>query len=59
MKKLFKYLREAREELAKVAWPTRQKTIQHTILVVVISLAVATFLGLVDYILNLGLERII
>jgi preprotein translocase subunit SecE len=57
--RLAEYLREAREELKKVLWPSRQETTRHTVLVIGVSLAVAAFLGLVDYALNLGLEQIV
>jgi len=53
------YFKESREELAKVTWPSRRDTINHTILVVVISLAMAAFFGALDYLLNLGLEGLL
>lgn len=50
------FLKEARLELRKVSWPTRDQTIRYTLTVVVASLAVAAFLGGLDmaftYILN-------
>lgn len=51
------YLRESREELKKVVWPTRKETAQNSLLVVGISIGVAAFLGLIDFILNYGLEQ--
>lgn len=53
------YLKESREELKKVVWPTRQETIRNTLLVIGISLGVALFLGLIDFALNKILERVI
>ena len=55
MSKLTDYLKGAREELAKVVWPSRQVTTNHTLVVIIISLAVALFLGAVDY----GLGKIL
>lgn len=49
MKKFKQFLREAYSEMQKVSWPTREQTIQYTTLVVIISLSVAIFLGLLDY----------
>ncbi len=46
---LFDYLRDTRAELRHVSWPTRQQTINNTILVVAISIVVALFLGALDY----------
>ena len=59
MKKLKKYLQESYEELKKVAWPTKEVTRRHTILVIAISLFIGIYFAAVDYILNLGLESII
>ena len=53
------YFRTTYEELVKVAWPTRQDATKHTIMVIGLSLATAVFFGLIDYILSLGLEKII
>lgn len=51
------YLRESREELKKVIWPTRKETVQNSLLVVGISVGIAAFLGLIDFVLNYGLEQ--
>ena len=53
---IIQYFKDSRAELRKVVWPSRQETINHTIMVVVISLGVAFFLGAVDYVLNKLLE---
>jgi preprotein translocase subunit SecE len=55
MKALIKYLKNSREELAKVSWPSKEQTINSTILVVVVSVFIATFLGAIDY----GLSRLL
>ncbi len=57
--KLTRYLKESRQELKKVVWPTRRETVRNTLIVIGISVAVAAFLGVADYLLNLGLENII
>lgn len=44
------YLREVSRELQRVSWPTRQKTVNMTVLVVVISLLIAVFLAGSDFI---------
>jgi len=43
------YFKDTRSELNHVAWPTRNQTIVYTILVAAISLGVAAYLGLFDY----------
>lgn len=53
------YIREAKEELGKVVWPTRQELIRHTLIVIGVSLAVAAFLGVFDFVFNKVLESLI
>ncbi len=45
--------------MKKVTWPTKKETYNYTILVIVISLAVAAFLGILDYVFNLGFKELI
>jgi preprotein translocase subunit SecE len=45
--------------MKKVTWPTKKETYNYTILVIGISLAVAAFLGALDYIFSLGIKFII
>lgn len=52
MNKLINYFKEARQELAKVAWPSKQTTMQHTGIVIVLSIVMAVFLGGIDYLLT-------
>ena len=56
---LVSYLRGAFEELKKVVWPTKNEIIQHTLVVIGLSLFLALFLGGVDYLLSLGLEKLL
>lgn len=49
------FLKESKVELKKVTWPTRQETIRYTITVIIISGAVALFLGGID----VGLQRLL
>ncbi len=53
------YLQGAKSELKKVQWPSRQEVTNHTITVIIISIAVAAFIGVADYLLNLVLEALI
>jgi len=53
------YIKGSIEEMKKVAWPTKKETYNYTLLVIGISLAVAAFLGALDYIFSIGLELII
>ena len=59
LSRLINYIKASQQELKKVVWPSKKEVIQHTMLVIGISLGVAAFLGLVDYILTILLEIII
>lgn len=57
MNSIINYLKSVRSELNHVVWPTKKSTINHTILVIAISVVVAVFLFELDnlfaFILNL------
>ena len=50
-KKIEKYLKETAAELRRMTWPTKDELIGSTIVTVVVSLIVAIFIGIVDWIL--------
>ncbi|MBU8934747.1 MAG: preprotein translocase subunit SecE [candidate division Zixibacteria bacterium] len=58
MEKIKKFLKEVNGELRKVTWPTKQELIGSTIVVVIVSLIVAIFIGIVDRILGAGVHAI-
>jgi len=51
------YLKDTRAELRHVAWPTRFQTIIYTVLVALISIGVAAYLGFFDFVFTTGLTR--
>ena len=53
------YLKETQSELRHVAWPTQLQTIVYTVLVALISVGVALYLGLFDFLFTSGLARIV
>ena len=50
MDSITQFLKEAKAELEKVNWPSREQTINYTLIVIGISLATAAFLGGLDWI---------
>lgn len=52
MVKPLKYLQEVRQELEKVTWPSREKTINMTLLVVGVSLFIALFVAGADFLFS-------
>lgn len=59
MGKISKYVKESIIELKKVSWPTKKETYRYTLLVIGLSLLIASFLGILDFIFNLGLQTLI
>ncbi|PIT93454.1 preprotein translocase subunit SecE [Candidatus Falkowbacteria bacterium CG10_big_fil_rev_8_21_14_0_10_43_11] len=57
--KISAYIKESIEEIKKVTWPTRKETKNYTLLVIGASLAIAAYLGALDYIFNFILELIL
>jgi len=55
IKRTVQFFKEVRVEFSKVSWPSREELIQSTIVVIIVSLLVAAFIGLVD----LGLNRLV
>ena len=56
---LVRYVREAYVELQKVVWPNSETTKKHTYLVIGISLFIAFYFGVLDYLLNIALEALL
>ena len=50
--------RDVIEELKKVTWPTRKETIQLTTIVIVISLLIGAYIGIIDVLLTKLLEML-
>jgi len=53
------YLREAVDELKRVTWPSKKEATRDTLVVIALSLGIALFLGVLDYIFNLGLQQLL
>ncbi|TSC68265.1 MAG: hypothetical protein G01um101456_706 [Parcubacteria group bacterium Gr01-1014_56] len=56
---MLNYFKDVRAEMRHVSWPTRTQTIAYTVVVIVVSLGVALYLGLWDYIFSAIIRRII
>ena len=56
---LYQYFKDTRAELRHVAWPTQMQTIVYTLLVAAISLGIAAYLGLFDFLFTTGLSSIV
>lgn len=43
------FMREVMVEMRKVSWPSRQQTLDMTLLVIVVSVAIGAYLGALDF----------
>jgi preprotein translocase subunit SecE len=53
------YFKEAKAEIKKVTWPTKKTVQRFTVLVIVISIAIAIFLGALDTVFGWALETFV
>ena len=56
MSRFTSFFQEARQEFKRINWPTGQETIRMTLVVIVMSIGIAAFLGAMDFILLYGLN---
>ena len=54
--KLKKFFQEARQEFRHVNWPTNAEGVRLTTIVIFISLGIALFLGVFDYLFSYALK---
>jgi len=59
IKNLKNYIVDVKTETRKVSWPSKQKAVRDSAVVVFISVAMAVFLGGIDYILSYLIETYI
>ncbi len=59
MSKITEYFKETKIELKHVIWPSRRQTLYYTLAVIVLSVVIAYYLGLFDFIFSQGLTKII
>ncbi len=50
------FLQESRIELKRVNWPTKQETTRYTLFVIVFSIGLSVFLGVLDFLFVKVLE---
>lgn len=59
LNKVTEYFRTSQIELKKVVWPSKKETTRYSLIVIGMSLSVAVFFGILDFIFNLGLTKLI
>jgi preprotein translocase subunit SecE len=58
-KTMWSYVQGSRTELRKVVWPTRQESVTTTLMIAVVVIVFAFFLAGVDWVLNLGVHKLV
>lgn len=53
------FVRQVKQEISKITWPTRSETVQGTITVIVMSVVLACFLFLIDLIFAYAIRLIV
>jgi preprotein translocase SecE subunit len=56
---MFTYLKHVREELAHVAWPSTRTAIAHTLVVIVIAVIIAAWVGVLDSVFTSIVSRVV
>lgn len=46
-------------EMKKVSWPSKKQTVNYSLLVIGLSVGMAIFFAVLDYVFNLGIEKMI
>ncbi|MFA6414535.1 MAG: preprotein translocase subunit SecE [Candidatus Paceibacterota bacterium] len=54
----FTYLKHVREEFAHINWPSNHTAISHTLVVIVIAVAIALLVSVLDFVFGLGVSRV-
>jgi preprotein translocase subunit SecE len=57
--KIISFLKDVKVELKKVSWPSRKEATKYTIIVIIISIVTAAFLGGIDYLFAVLIEKFI
>ncbi len=56
---LIQYFRESAEEIRKISWPSRNDVIKYSMVVIVLCLVLAVFFTGLDWLLSLGIQKLI
>ncbi len=59
MQSFIEYIKDAKGEFAHISWPTRRQAVGFTILVVVLSVATALYLGAFDTLFTTIIKKFI
>jgi preprotein translocase subunit SecE len=58
MKKIVQFIKESYAELRKVIWPGRDDVVSSVKVVIISTVIIAAVLGLIDFLLTIGVQAI-
>lgn len=59
MSAFINYIKEVKGEMKNITWPTRRQAIYATITVLAVSVLIAYYLGLLDFLFTKGLSTLL
>ena len=59
LKKASRFFKDLKSEVKKVAWPTKQQTINNTGVVIACIVVVGAFIGVLDAVFTFGLQALL
>lgn len=59
MNRFVNYIKDTREEMTHVSWPTRRQSVVFTVVVIAVSILTAVFLGFFDHLFSLILQKFV
>ena len=54
-----KWFRELKSECRKIVWPTRQQTVNNTLVVIACVIVIGIFIWILDLVFNLGIQTLL
>ena len=54
-----KWFRELKSECRKIVWPTRQQTVNNTLVVIACVIVIGNFIWILDLVFNLGIQTLL
>ncbi|MTV82382.1 preprotein translocase subunit SecE [Secundilactobacillus folii] len=57
--RFFRFLVSVKDEMKQVSWPDAKQTRKDTTSVIAVAVSMAIFLGLVDYLIQIGLKLMV
>lgn len=57
--RIAKWFRELKSECRKIVWPTRQQTVNNTLVVIACVILVGIFIWILDFVFSIGVQALL